>query len=114
EIQFTAPQHSALADRVQITTYNKRNTTESSRMPLCANLVLAHRTKSIDSSPVGEQKQSATFAPSFPPHLFPGIVRLDHDRCRHPRVQRAEIFVGAGLTEGEGEAAIGVERLRFK
>src|SRR5215813_13509239 len=37
------------------------------------------------------------------PHLFRGVVRLDQ-----------EIFVSAGLREGEGEAIVGVERLRLK
>jgi hypothetical protein len=29
-------------------------------------------------------------APCFARHLFSGVVRLDHDRRRHARVQRAE------------------------
>ena len=57
-------------------------------------------------SPVGEQKQSVTFAPCFAPRLFRGVFRLDDYRRRHARVQRAEIFVGARLSEGEGEAIV--------
>src|SRR5262249_18633756 len=38
------------------------------------------------------------------PYLFRGVAGLDHDRRRHARVQRAEIFVSAGLREGEREA----------
>ena len=37
------------------------------------------------------------------PHLFRGVAGLDHNRRRHARVQRAEILVGAGLSEGEGK-----------
>src|SRR5215469_12767514 len=55
--------------------------------------------------------------PSFAtelPHLFRGVAGLDHNRRRHARVQRAEIFVSAGLREGKREAIVGVERLRLK
>src|SRR5262249_42794662 len=48
------------------------------------------------------------------PYLFRGVAGLDHDRRGHARVQRAEIFVSAGLREGEGKAIVGVERLRLK
>src|SRR6266487_3956413 len=40
--------------------------------------------------------------------------RLDHDLSRHVRMQRAEIFVPARFSEGEGEAVVGVERLRLE
>ena len=46
--------------------------------------------------------------------LFRGVAGLDHNRRRHARVQRAKIFVGAGLSEGEGKAIVGVERFRLK
>src|SRR5215471_1493398 len=50
----------------------------------------------------------------FDPYLFRGVARLDYDRSGHARVQRAEIFVSAGLREGEGKAIVGVERVRLK
>ena len=50
----------------------------------------------------------------FDPYLFRGVARLDYDRRGHARVQRAEIFVSAGLREGEGKAIVGVERVRLK
>src|SRR5262249_6399217 len=37
--------------------------------------------------------------PAFAPDLFSDVAGLDHDRRRHARVQRAEIFVSAGLSE---------------
>src|SRR5215472_14536790 len=75
-------------------------------------LPLALSRHSITSS--ARAKQSAIFVPCFALHLFRGVVRLTHYRRCHARVQRAEIFVGAGLSESEGEAIVGVERPRLK
>jgi hypothetical protein len=42
------------------------------------------------------------------------IRRLDHYLSRHVRVERAEILIASGLSEGEGEAVVGIERLRLE